>query len=282
MRFSPNYRFNAPSSPPDGAPDQPMYLGPPPDQAAAAPPILIVVHQETSTPGRIGDMLQAKGYTLDIRRPCLGQPLPATMDGHAGCVVFGGPMSANDDHLDFIRRELDFIPVAVTSGKPYFGVCLGAQLMARAGGARVAPHPDGWHEIGYYPVRPTPRGRAVFPRPLHVFQWHGEGFELPRGAVRLAGTAWYPNQAMQIGAHAFGVQFHPEVTGGIMQRWTTMAGHRLVLPGAQARDLQRAHYARHDPGIAAWLDRFLDRWLGRPLQDGGEEAVGALAAGRQA
>ncbi len=258
-----------------------MHHGPRQDDGTPQPAILMIVHQESSDPGRIGAMLRERGYHLDIRRPCLGQELPATMDHHVGCVVFGGPMSANDDHLDFIRRELDFIPRAVASGKPYLGVCLGAQLLARAGGAKVAPHAEGWHEIGYYAVKATPRGRAFFPEQLHMFQWHGEGFDLPRGAVRLAATNWFPNQAMKIGANAFGLQFHPEVTEAMMQRWTQFAGHRLVLPGAQARDLQRAYCQRFDAGIAAWLGGFLDRWLGVADQDRGEEAIRAVAGGRQ-
>lgn len=256
-----------------------MYQAPLPETDAAKPAILLIVHQESSDPGRIGEQLKARGYRLDIRRPCLGQDLPANMDGHAGCVVFGGPMSANDDHLAFIRSELDFIPKVVASGKPFLGVCLGAQLLARAGGATVAPHPDGWHEIGYYPVKATARGRGLFPDRLHIFQWHGEGFGLPRGAVRLASTGWFPNQAMRIGASAYGLQFHPEVTGAMMQRWSTMAAHRLSMPGAQARDVMRAAYAKHDAAIGAWLHGFLGRWLDLADEDGGKESVGAVAAG---
>ena len=252
-----------------------------PRQDDGGPAILMIVHQESSDPGRVGDMLRARGYRLDIRRPCLGQELPATMDGHTGCVVFGGPMSANDDHLCFIRDEIDFIPRVVESGKPYLGICLGAQLLARAGGAKVAPHRDGWHEIGYYPVKPTEAGRGLFPDPLHIFQWHGEGFDLPAGAERLASTGWYPNQAMRVGTSAYGLQFHPEVTGAMMQRWSQMAGHRLVLPGAQARETMRQGFARFDAGISAWLDGFLDKWLAAD-QDRGEEAVSAVATRRQA
>src|ERR1035437_10684342 len=71
-------------------------------------PVLIVLHQETSTPGRVGNVLRALGYRLDIRRPRFGDPLPRTLDGHAGAVIFGGPMSANDPD-DFVRREIDWI-----------------------------------------------------------------------------------------------------------------------------------------------------------------------------
>lgn len=256
-----------------------MQAADPSPAQSAQPSILMIVHQESSDPGRIGDKLRERGFRLDIRRPCLGQELPGQPQDYAGCVVFGGPMSANDDHLDFIRAEIAYIPKVVASGTPFLGICLGAQLLARAGGARVAPNSEGWHEIGYYPVKPTEAGRDLFPDPLHIFQWHGEGFDLPAGAERLAATEWYPNQAMRVGGNAYGLQFHPEVTGAMMQRWSTMAGHRLVLPGAQARDVMREGYRRFDAGISAWLDGFLDKWLGAAYQNRGEETVGAVAAG---
>jgi len=228
---------------------------------AAKKPVLLIVHQETSDPGRIGQMLTALGHPLDIRRPCLGHELPENLDGHAGTVIFGGPMSANDDHIDFIRKELDFIPRAVESGKPYLGICLGAQLLARAGGARVAPHKDGWHEIGYFPMRARKAGRHLFPERMHVYQWHGEGFDLPKGGLGLASTKWFENQAFRFGPNAIGVQFHPDVTGAMMQRWMWRAAHRLVLPGAQSREEQRRLHGRHDPVLAQWTSDFLPRWL---------------------
>ena len=111
---------------------------------AAAPllPVLIVLHQETSTPGRVGNALRALGHPLDIRRPRFGDPLPETLDGHAGAVIFGGPMSANDPD-DYVRREIDWIAVPLREQRPFLGICLGAQMLARQLGARVAPHPEG-------------------------------------------------------------------------------------------------------------------------------------------
>src|SRR6201992_218203 len=126
---------------------------------AAAPllPVLIVLHQETSTPGRIGNVLRSLGYPLDIRRPRFGDALPKTLSAHAGAVIFGGPMSANDSD-DFVRREIDWIAVPLLERRPYLGICLGAQMLAKQLGARVAPHPQGRVEMGYYPIRPTQAG----------------------------------------------------------------------------------------------------------------------------
>ena len=88
-------------------------------------PVLIVLHQETSTPGRVGNALRALGHKLDIRRPRFGDPLPETLDRHAGAVIFGGPMSANDPD-DFVLREIDWIAVPLREQRPFLGICLGA------------------------------------------------------------------------------------------------------------------------------------------------------------
>ena len=225
--------------------------------------VLLVVHGAASDPGRVGRQLKEMGYALDMRRPSRGDVLPASMDEHAAAIIFGGPMSANDDEtLDFIRTELDWIPTALESGKPFLGICLGGQLLARALGARVASHPEGLHEIGYYAVRPTPAGRFLLDRETHFYQWHSEGFDVPRAATLLAESDTFVNQAFAC-ANAYGLQFHPEVTASIMNRWTTKAAHKLCFPGAQSRDEQIRRRDRHERAIPVWLRKFLARWLER-------------------
>src|ERR1700748_128420 len=171
------------------------------------PPVLIILHQETSTPGRVGNALRALGYRLHIRRPRVGDPLPETLDHHAGAVIFGGPMSANDPD-DYVRREIDWIEVALREQRPFMGICLGAQMLARHLGAKVAPHPQGRAQMGYYPIRPTAAGHAACPGwPDHVYHWHREGFELPAGAELLAGGSDFPVRDLPLG-HAFGFHVH--------------------------------------------------------------------------
>jgi GMP synthase (glutamine-hydrolysing) len=144
-------------------------------------PVLIILHQESSTPGRVGNALRALGHALDIRRPRFGDALPETLDRHAGAVVFGGPMSANDPD-DYVRREIDWIDIPLREQRPFLGICLGAQMLAMQLGARVAPHPQALTQIGYYPIRPTAAGHALCPAwPAQVYHWHREGFELPAG-----------------------------------------------------------------------------------------------------
>lgn len=222
--------------------------------------VLIVLHQERSNPGRVAQELRARGCELDIRRPSLGDPLPATMETHDAAVIFGGPMSANDD-LPFIRAETDWISVPLKEEKPFLGICLGAQMMAKNLGARVYRREDKRCEVGYFPVRPTAQGAHLFDDPQYVYQWHVEGFDLPHGAVQLAEGADFPVQAMRYGKSAFGIQFHPELTSLMMNAWLVMARHRLVEPGAQPDAHHREGRMRHDAALRAWLSRFLDHWL---------------------
>lgn len=229
---------------------------------AAPLPVLIVLHQESSKPGRVGNALRALGHSLDIRRPRFGDPLPETLDGHAGAVIFGGPMSANDGD-DYVRREIDWIEVPLREQRPFLGICLGAQMLARQLGARVAPHPQGRAEIGYYPIRPTAAGHALCPDwPERVYHWHREGFELPAGTELLAEGDDFPVQAFQAG-HAFGFQFHPDVTYAMMHCWTTHGHDRMDAPGASARHQHFADRAVHDYSERLWLKNFIDGWLAR-------------------
>ena len=222
--------------------------------------ILIILHTELSTPGRIGHMLVEKGFRLDIRRPCLGDPLPGTLAEHEGAVIFGGPMSANDPD-DWIAREIDWIGVALKEERPFLGVCLGAQMLSKHLGGTVGPHADGLVEIGYYPLKPTEQGQDLGPWPEHVYHWHREGLTLPSDAVRLATGDTFENQAFRYNGKAYGIQFHPEVTRLTMHRWGVIGAHRFVLPNAQD---SRAHLEAnllHDAAVKHWLSQFLDRWV---------------------
>ena len=223
--------------------------------------VLIVLHQEQSTPGRVGYALRDRGYALDIRRPRFGDPLPVTMAEHAGAVIFGGPQSANDPD-EFNKAEIYFIGVPLREGKPFLGICLGAQMLARYMGERVAPHPEGKAEIGYYPVRPTAAGRAICDWPDHMYQWHREGFALPRGTELLAEGDISPVQAFRAGS-AFAIQFHAEVTHAMMCRWTTRGAARMELPGTKQRHEHIADRAVHDYASRNWLAAFIDHWIGR-------------------
>ncbi|MGX1098091.1 glutamine amidotransferase [Amorphus sp. MBR-141] len=232
-----------------------------PRLAEPAGKILIVLHQAQSTPGRVGQMLCQRGYRLDMRRPALGERLPETLADHAGCVIFGGPMSSNDTDA-FVKQEIDFIDVVLRESVPFLGICLGAQMLCRAIGGQVGFHQDSLVEIGYYDLNPTPAGEVMMEWPRKVYQWHREGMTVPgSGATLLATGEHFEHQAFRVGDNAYGIQFHPELTLAMMHRWTTRASARMQLPGARQR---RDHFAGRpvfDPAVRTWLSSFLDQWL---------------------
>ncbi len=232
-------------------------------------PILTVLHQENSNPGRVGRALRDLGFELDIRRPRFGDPLPETLAKHSGAVIFGGPQSANSDE-DFIRKEIDWISVPLKEGKPFLGICLGAQMLARHLGARVYSHPEGHAEVGYYPIRPTEHGHEVCtPWPDHVYQWHREGFDQPCGTALLAEGDAFPVQAFRYNGAAYALQFHPDVTHAMMCRWTTRGHERMKLPGAKPRAEHFADRAVHDLAARTWLASFMKRWVGKAGETAG-------------
>lgn len=223
--------------------------------------VLIVLHQERSTPGRVGMALAERGFKLDVRRPRFGDPLPTDMDDHAGAVIFGGPMSANDTDA-FVKQEIDWLKVPLSEQKPFLGICLGAQMLAKHLGANVGAHPGGLVEVGYYKLNPTESGKSLLPWPDHVYHWHREGFEVPSGAELLAEGDAFPNQAIRVGPAAYGIQFHPEVTLAMVHRWTSRASAMTLASGARGIQTHFSDRFAYDAAVRAWLDAFLDLWIG--------------------
>lgn len=230
-------------------------------ETATKPKILVILHQETSTPGRVGMRLVERGFELDICRPPLGDHLPETLDEHAGAVMFGGPQSANDGD-EFIKRETDWIGVPLKEDRPFLGICLGAQKLVKHLGGSVESHPEGHVEVGYYPLHATPEGQALLNWPEMIYQFHREGFELPTGAELLAKGDMYENQAFRYGDKSYAFQFHTELTYAMLCRWTVKGAHRMVLPGAQNRREQMEGRMLYDKAVSRFLDNFLDLWIG--------------------
>jgi GMP synthase-like glutamine amidotransferase len=192
--------------------------------------VLIVKNISTEGPGTIGDFLAGKGMpytTVDLTAE--GFPSAALYDT---LVMMGGPMSVNEsDIYPHIDKEAELARDFMKQGKKVFGVCLGAQIMAKALGAKVYPGPE--KEIGWYDIELTGEGlqdrrmaklathphTGDFRRTFKVFHWHGETFDIPEGAVQLAKSGLYPNQAFRYGDNAYAFQFHIEVRRQMIFDW---------------------------------------------------------------
>lgn len=177
-------------------------------------------------------------------------------------VVLGGPIGAyEDDRYPFLVQEIHLLERRLAGGRATLGICLGAQLIARALGARV--YPARAKEIGFAPIQITAEGRASCLAPLAegpVLHWHGDTFDLPRGATRLASTEICDNQAFAWGPRVLALQFHPEAGDDRFERW--LIGHTLELSmaGIDVAAL-RADHAAFAPDLGRRASAWSRRWL---------------------
>ena len=228
-------------------------------------PVLLVTHVTAIDVGAVPALLASMGRASRVIRANKGEPFPQEVKALGGVVSFGGPQSANDDHIDYVRAELDWMPRVMAAGVPLLGICLGSQMVARTLGATVAPDPNGHYEFGYYPIEPVDGAaeHLALDATLNVTHRHGEAFTIPAGAHRLARRDVFENQAFRYGATTWGVQFHPEVDDAVLSRWLDCdpPAEDLARAGAQSVAVQRANHARYHRAMHDWLGRFLALWL---------------------
>jgi GMP synthase (glutamine-hydrolysing) len=204
---------------------------------------LVLQHIACEPPGEFEDVLVSRGAEIHRVELDEGEPLPGWR-GFDVIVAMGGPMSVNDeDEHPWLVDEKRLIREAVEAGMPFWGACLGVQLLASSLGARV--YAGDLPEVGVLPVTLTDEGRAdpvlgALGDEVLTLQWHGDTFDLPEGAVRLAGSPVYPNQAFRYGDAAYGVQFHLEVSGEMAREWAAVPAYteyleRTLGPGSAER-----------------------------------------------
>jgi GMP synthase (glutamine-hydrolysing) len=229
--------------------------------------VLVLQHIACEPPGVYEDVLRERGAAIHRVELDEGEPLPEHREFDA-IVCMGGPMSATDDDaLPWLTAEKRRIGEAVRAGTPFWGVCLGVQLLAASLGARVYAGPA--PEVGILPVGLTAAGRsdAVFgglPAQLLTLQWHGDTFDLPAGAVRLAGSTAFPNQAFRFGRAAYGVQFHLEVSEELAAEWAAVPAYAEALErvlGPGALDDLLARLSSHAGELLGYGRRLFERWL---------------------
>lgn len=209
--------------------------------------VQVLQHVPFEGPGSIADWLAARRTDMGCTRLFAGDPLPRA-DEIDALIAMGGPMSVNDeDALAWLRPEKQLVRDAVARGIPVLGVCLGAQLIVSALGARVYAGAE--REIGWFPVNGVPDAAPGFrfPPEFLAFHWHGETFDLPAGAVRLARSAACANQAFRVGRRVIGLQFHLETTPAAAEALIESCRNELV-PGPYVQtepELRAAPAARY-------------------------------------
>ena len=205
----------------------------------ARPKILVFQHVPYEPLGTLDPLLKEAGFR--IRYVNFGREPDArpSLDGYEALIILGGPMNSDEiDAYPNLLTEVELIRAAVDRGKSVLGICLGAQLLAKALGGAVARNPV--REIGWYDVRLTDEGRrdpvlSAFTPEQQVFQWHEDGIALPPGAVHLAESPASPVQAFRHGEHAYGFQFHLEVDRSLIERWLTVPANQATLQDEAGR-----------------------------------------------
>jgi GMP synthase (glutamine-hydrolysing) len=214
--------------------------------------------------GSLEPALERAGYKVRYADCCVDDI--AELDPVAAdlVVVLGGPIGAYEEHLyPTLRDELNLLEMRLSANRPTIGICLGAQLMARALGARV--YPSGVKEIGWGQITLRPAGCESAIRHLGsddtaVLHWHGDTFDLPEGATLLASTEICRNQAFSWGRNALGFQFHPEATAARLEQW--YIGHACELASAKLSVAAlRADTARYAARLEIRARKCFDEWL---------------------
>ncbi|HEX5788981.1 MAG TPA: type 1 glutamine amidotransferase [Woeseiaceae bacterium] len=236
----------------------------------ARPKVLVFQHVPYEPLGTLDPLLKAAGFRLRYVNFGRDATLRPSLDKYAAIIVLGGPMNADDfDTFPNLRTEVDILREAVTRDMSVLGICLGAQLLAKAIGGTVRR--NAVTEIGWHDVHLTSEGIAdpvlsAFAARQRVFQWHEDGIELPPGCAHLASSDASPVQAFRHGEHAYGLQFHLEVDGGLIDRWLTVPANRPLLERERAcvaPERIRAEVPQYIDDLMALSRETFGRWIDR-------------------
>jgi GMP synthase (glutamine-hydrolysing) len=208
--------------------------------------LLVCQHVAHEILGTLNSLLKGAGFRLRYVNFGRHPDAEPSLEGYGGLVILGGPMSVCEaERYRHLRTEMRLIEQAIASGMPVLGICLGSQLIARALGARVRPNEE--KEIGWFDVCVTAEGGrdrllSHFGASERVFQWHGDTFDIPHGAVHLASSQTCSNQAFRYGDNVYGLQFHLEVDERLIDRWLRLPSMRdeLATCGGDA-NAERIH-----------------------------------------
>lgn len=226
--------------------------------------ILVLQHVAVEGPGRVAQALDDAGLPWTVSRMDLDDPVPTSAKDLDGVVALGGPMGASDlAEYPRLADERLLLQSAIRHDVPVLGICLGAQLLAAAAGARVSR--GNAFEIGWLPVERTTESDddAVFgglPRKFDALHWHGDVFDLPEDATRLASSELTETQAFRVGAGGYGALFHVEAHADQVSRMASAFPDDLAL-GGLAADQLRAETARHESSVSAVADQLLSSWV---------------------
>ncbi len=227
--------------------------------------VCVFQHVACEDLGTFAEVITGRGFQARYVRLFAGDRIPSDWPAAGALIYLGGPMSVNDEtEHPYLSEERATIRVALEQGKPILGVCLGAQLLAAAAGARIFPGRQ--PELGWKPIALTADGRqdpvlTGLADLAAVFHWHGETFDLPSGATHLASSTITPHQAFRLGNRAYGLQFHLEVDAAMIETWVDAYRQDLGPHADAARHRIVRDTALHADALHAAARRTMNRFL---------------------
>src|SRR5258706_7129040 len=243
--------------------------------------VLVFQHDPFEDLGFFAEVLEKQGADYRVLRLFEGE-MPAEDWQHIGAlIILGGPMSVGEeDQFQFLRWEKRIIRAAIDEAVPILGICLGAQLIAESLRTKIYHGPV--KEIGWSTISITPHGQVdsllgYLPESATVFQWHGDGFELPNGAIHLASSVNFKTQAFRVGKSIYGLQFHLEVTPTMIERWIDERSKDLPFVPYVLPEKILANTHNYASTLKYYGERFLTEFVRRVARARRQSKDGGLA-----
>lgn len=234
-----------------------------PTQIRGVKKVLFIQHGDVDKPGLLADALSAEGVELEIRHPYLGEEIPVDLEGFDALALGGGGQSAYQvAEFPYLEKECELVRKAILADKPVLGLCLGAQLIAKALGADVYRAEQ--KELGFFPVTMSVSAvsdplLSAWPSPIFPTHWHGDVFDLPAGAECMASSALTTNQAFRYGRATYAFQFHLEMTPALFQELVDDGAGDLIALGVDLEALKKEAF-RVLPSLRDKALEFFKTW----------------------
>lgn len=228
-------------------------------------PVLILQQVEHEPAALIEEVINKAGIetiTLNTQK----DSIPIALTHYSGLVIMGGFMSGNDTRLDYIGKQIKLLEWVLKWNFPFLGICLGAQLLAKAAGAEIYKSPV--KEIGWFPLHPTfmvhedPLFKDLLASGIHVLQWHGETYSLPYNARLLATCPDVLGQAFRMGTSQYGIQFHTEIDMDMIEQWIEAGENERTDLGLEGIEQLRRESILHLPDAREFCRTMVSAWIG--------------------
>ena len=219
--------------------------------------LVLIRHGDGPSDDRVVNWASLNEIEIEVFKPFRGEVIPDLHETTIGTVIYGGKYEAYAiKEFPFLKNEYSWIEQCLNSNTPMLGICQGAQQIAHHLGAKVGPVDNSIGEFGYYQINPTKDANEFLKSSLHVAQAHYHTFDIPKDAVKLAGSELFSNQAFKVQQNVYGLQFHAEVTIEGFRRWQNSGWPSRL--GHQTIEEQTRLMHKHDAAQASWFYDFLN------------------------